>query len=344
MPTNTPASLLPSVQTERGQHSECMFLSKGGSTIVLLCTIVFFLWSQTQRLPSLGQLTTIFAAEVHVEENQRKNTSSMEENERGHKHRMIILIHSGASLKKQRDRHRQACFPHYKSEGIPHKFVVGIPSTDDRWRAEKGQGILPTKEETNVSAMLLDEHERYGDIVVAPNRDYYRQKTEKILFVLRYGVESGADYIVKPDDDRCVNTFALKRMTDKHEKTHPFATEMYGGYNLFKGDEYNIMKGPHGEMAPFMSGPLVVVSRGLAETIVGPDWIYNVLYGSYGTSSDDANLGKMVAKTKERHNMSIAYSVEPQLCRCRVEKKDNITQILDACRQSDMRSSNRSKI
>jgi hypothetical protein len=35
---------------------------------------------------------------------------------------MIILIHSGAAFREQRDRQRNVCVPEYKDAGIPHFF------------------------------------------------------------------------------------------------------------------------------------------------------------------------------------------------------------------------------
>ena len=171
--------------------------------------------------------------------------------------RMIILIHSGAALKEQRDLQRKICFPLYKD--IPHYFVVGIPSFDNRKVDAHVQGQLPTEKETNVSMMLLEEHRQYGDITVAPHRDYYRDLNEKILFVLRFGVEQGADYILKADDDYCININASKHVIDEHEKIHSH-DELYGGLYYFSGKEYpTLMLGPHNETAPFMSGHIIAL-------------------------------------------------------------------------------------
>lgn len=246
---------------------------------------------------------------------------------------LIILIHSGAALKDQRDRHRQICFPSYKAAGIEHYFVVGMPSFDDRKPNGHYQGQRPTERETNISLMLLEEQSHHGDILVTPNRDYYRDKTEKILGVLRYGVEKGAKYIIKPDDDYCVNVTKTKLAIQKHEMEHPSA-ELYAGVNYFKGTEYASMKGPHNETAPFMSGHLIVVSRKLAMTIVGPDWMQNILKAAYGTSSDDANLGKMVARARTLHNVSVKTIVEPRMKLCKVDEKKNLTQNLRDCHVS----------
>lgn len=232
--------------------------------------------------------------------------------------KMIVMVHSGAALKKERDMYRQVCFPLYKD--IPHFFVSGIPSFDDRKADQKVQGQIATEKEIRVSFTLLEEQRRYGDILVTPNRDYYRDKTEKLLGVLRYGVEYGAEYILKLDDDTCLNVTAAKHVIEKHERDHP-DSELYAGAKYYMGTEGNNMKGPNGEVTRFMDGPSILLSRNLAETIVGPDWMHNVLKAVYGTSSDDANLGRMVVRAKDVHNISLNIVEDKKLLLCDLKAK-----------------------
>jgi hypothetical protein len=248
---------------------------------------------------------------------------------------MIILIHSGAAFREQRDRQRNVCVPEYKDAGIPHFFVVGIPSFDDRRVDAHSQGQLPTVKETNVSMMLLDEYKMYGDIWVTPNRDYYRDMNEKLLGVLKYGVEKGADYIIKPDDDYCVSLAALNQTIINHEKEHA-DSELYAGTNYWVGTEYQSMQGPHGETSPFMSGAIIVISRKLAEILVGPDWVPNVLRGAYGTSSDDANLGKMIDRAKEEHNVSVNAVVNRNMIQCNLWRHNTLAELFQDCHYQDL--------
>ena len=242
--------------------------------------------------------------------------------------RMIILVHSGPALQEQRDLHRKVCFPLYND--IPRFFVTGLPSFDFRQVDLHDQGQLPTENETNVTLALLEEQRRYGDILVTPNRDYYRDKTEKLLGVLRYGVEFGARYILKSDDDYCINVSVAKHMLQRHERRHP-GSELYGGSYYWNGTEYPQMRGPHNETAAFFSGHIIVMSRNLAKTIVGPDWMQNVLKAAYGTSSDDANLGKMVVRAKQNHNISVKVVANEKIKRCRLDRAKPLDATLRAC-------------
>lgn len=148
--------------------------------------------------------------------------------------------------------------------------------------------------------------------------------------VIRFGVEAGAEYIVKPDDDKCINVARFHAMVRQHEKKNE-GKELYGGIYGFKGDEYESMKGPHGEIAPFASGHVIVLSRGLARILVGPEWMYNILKVNYGTSSDDANLGKMIARAEKIHNVSVSIVYDMGMLLCDVLKERNLTENMIAC-------------
>ena len=88
--------------------------------------------------------------------------------------------------------------------------------------------------------------------------------------------------------------------------------EIYLGNYLFKGTEYTIMQGSDGTTAPFMSGWVFGLSQNLAKTIV-KDWMHSILVAPYGTSSDDANLGKWVDWAIHNHNLTVDYVAEQRL-------------------------------
>ena len=67
------------------------------------------------------------------------------------------------------------------------------------------------------------------------------------------------------------------------------------------------MRGPHGEIAPFASGAALGVSRGLIKNIVVDNWDHSSMYHIYGTSSDDANLGKWILYAKQQNNLETEY-------------------------------------
>jgi len=219
--------------------------------------------------------------------------------------KIIVLVHSGPALFQGRADQRQSCRPHYELHGVQHVFAVARPSFDSRPHHEKAQGQLATPKEMNVSFDLLKEVEEHGDVLIFAGRDYYRDMSDKLLNVLKYGVEQGADYIFKSDDEYCLNVTVAQELIKKHETESPGSELFVGGYH-WQGDEYESMKGPNGEISRFFSGALFGVSKELARLIVGPDWHHNVLTALHGTSSDDANLGKWVDYAAKVHNISVA--------------------------------------
>jgi hypothetical protein len=223
---------------------------------------------------------------------------------------MIVFTFSKPAGKEARDMQRDFCQPMYARHGVKHVFAVGKPSFDDRPHNQKIQGQLATEMEVNISKMLMQEHDQYGDLLLTPNRDHYRDMTEKLLSSIRYSLEQGADYILKTDDEYCINITEVKRLVEERKKNN---NELYMGIYQFAGDEYESMKGADGTIAPFMSGWVIGLSRKLAKTIVEDGWNHNLLIAPYGTSSDDANLGKWVDWAIRTHNLTVDYTVSRDL-------------------------------
>ena len=72
------------------------------------------------------------------------------------------------------------------------------------------------------------------------------------------------------------------------------------------------MKGADGTAAPFFTGHGVGVSKRLLREIIDTDWAHTVLFDSYGTNMDDANLGKWVqhaAQKKPPNGLHVDYKV-----------------------------------
>jgi hypothetical protein len=223
---------------------------------------------------------------------------------------MIVFTFSKPAGKEARDMQRDFCQPMYARHGVKHVFAVGKPSFDDRPHNQKIQGQLATEMEVNISKMLMQEHDQYGDLLLTPNRDHYRDMTEKLLSSIRYSLEQGADYILKTDDEYCINITEVKRLVEERKKNN---NELYMGIYQFAGDEYESMKGADGTIAPFMSGWVIGLSRKLAKTIAEDGWNHNLLIAPYGTSSDDANLGKWVDWAIRTHNLTVDYTVSRDL-------------------------------
>ena len=65
------------------------------------------------------------------------------------------------------------------------------------------------------------------------------------------------------------------------------------------------MAGPDGTTAPFHSGPSYVLSSGLARSIFVRDRLHTTFFYAYGSSSEDANVGKWVQYAEQARGVAV---------------------------------------
>ena len=65
------------------------------------------------------------------------------------------------------------------------------------------------------------------------------------------------------------------------------------------------MAGPDGTTAPFHSGPNYVLSSGLARSIFVRDRLHTTFFYAYGSSSEDANMGKWVQYAEQVRGVAV---------------------------------------
>ena len=65
------------------------------------------------------------------------------------------------------------------------------------------------------------------------------------------------------------------------------------------------MAGPDGTTAPFHSGPSYVLSSGLARSIFVRDRLHTTFFYAYGSSSEDANMGKWVQYAEQVRGVAV---------------------------------------
>lgn len=221
---------------------------------------------------------------------------------------MYVGIFSSAakSYWPRRYRSRRVYVACLRKAGIEARFFVGTP-----WYPEKGilptahiQGRRDTKAEQDEARALLAEYNTHGDMVVMAARDAYMEMTTKLLHLLQtFCQQSTAPYLVKQDDDFAMRYKAVQELVRRHETMYP-GQELYAGY-YFNGTEYDMMAGADGTTAPFMSGNAILISRRLACLISQADYAHSALKAFYGTSNDDANLGKWVQYASEAHGVKV---------------------------------------
>ena len=205
---------------------------------------------------------------------------------------------------------RERCGAAYARFGMPFGFYVGAPDLGPiGWEHRRKQGQRFPAVDVRVAEALSAETALHGDLVLDMVRDNYVDKTAKVDHIFRDGLASGAQYIVKSDDDQCV---CPSRLLDVLTELHAHRTadeEFYVGEHFWaRGDEYSRMIGTDNKtVAPFM-GRGYVLSRELARTIFEVDRTHTVLFQPYGTSSEDANVGKWVAHATRAHRLKVTMA------------------------------------
>ena len=179
---------------------------------------------------------------------------------------------------------RERCGAAYARFGMPFGFYVGAPDLGPiGWEHRRKQGQRFPAVDVRAAEALSAETALYGDLVLDMVRDNYVDKTAKVDHIFRDGLASGAQYIVKSDDDQCV---CPSRLLDVLTELHAHRTadeEFYVGEHFWaRGDEYSRMIGTDNKtVAPFM-GREYVLSRELARTIFEVDRTHTVLFQPYG--------------------------------------------------------------
>lgn len=62
-----------------------------------------------------------------------------------------------------------------------------------------------------------------------------------------------------------------------------------------------------------MAGPIYILSAGLARIIVDTDRVHTALFQRYGTSSEDANMGKWAKYASEKHGLHVEYVADHRI-------------------------------
>lgn len=223
--------------------------------------------------------------------------------------RLFIGIKSSPleKYRKRRDMWRKsACPKRYRDAGVQYRFFVGRPLLPGNDRTAHRQGTKDPLKMREAERSLHEESDKFGDISVLAIRDAYMDISHKLLGILNYGfLRTKARYILRHDDEYCVNLTVALGIIDAHETGDMSGSELYAGTYMFRGDEYKAMKGAEGEIAPFMSGWCTIFSRGLLKYILETDWTHTVLFATYGTSSEDANSGKWVKYAQDKHGLRV---------------------------------------
>lgn len=219
-----------------------------------------------------------------------------------------------SEYKSRRDRLRSnGCLKSIRDAGFSFAFVMGVPVQHRHDLTAHDQGGTDTPQERQNEEALMKEIETHRDILLLSMRDQYADLTDKLIGILDFGIhQTNAQYVMEMDDDKCLVPSVLRTIIQNHHESNETG-ELWAGAYLFSGTEYAQMEGPTGIIAPYFSGNGCMLSRNLARTLVDDDRDHTVLSGVYGTTADDANLGKWVQYAQEKHDLKVVFKSDPSM-------------------------------
>lgn len=164
-----------------------------------------------------------------------------------------------------------------------HRFFVGLPAVPGN-PTRKRQGEIVGTAHHRVLADLEAEQRTYDDLVLLPYRDTYQDLMLKTVGMLRFAYRSRARTLVKIDEEFCLRPEAV-----------PTDDPVYFGGHRFSGTEYTSQRGYDNNTAPYFSGNTYGLSRSLIRQFGRHLWDTAVLYEMFGSSSEDVDVGRLVA-------------------------------------------------
>ena len=209
--------------------------------------------------------------------------------------------------RRMRWRQEWTCGEQLNASGIPYKFIVGWPVDKSTDLTRTQQGVHATDSEAHTAELLRKESLIYKDLHFVNLPDTYLSLQAKTFALMEYGYSLGAQYVMKMDDDTCIKPHKLVEYLDAYEakKRQGSPKALYAGYYQWQGSEYDSMRGRDGAIHPYFSGPFYVLSKDLIQKIIQDDEVNSVLWASYGSYDEDAQMGRWVAFAEDQHNIHV---------------------------------------
>jgi len=202
----------------------------------------------------------------------------------------------------------------YPTSRVHVEFLVGNMPLQ-RGRMGHVQGMTATSQEVQIEKQLEVEAQEHGDLVRVPVVEAYAFLTDKSLVLLDRGARSGAEYVMKVDDDMQVD-FNLTERTLARRGEH--AKPLFAGVYLFSDAAYESQKGVDGNFTPYFSGWCYMLSHDLAREITSTSMAHSVAFPMYGSSSEDVDVGRWVKfedeKLRNERKARVEYLTIPGLC------------------------------
>eukprot|EP00435_Cladocopium_sp_Y103_P040071 s2555_g10.t2 len=248
-------------------------------------------------------------ADMLQKETSRKPVQEVVRKQDGPK--VFVGVLTGPAEAKRREiwRNDWECGQQLEDAGIPYKFILGWPVDNQRSLTKKDHGLKPSDSEALLASQLRNESAEHEDLAFFHFPDVYLGLQTKTFTILSYGYSLGANYVVKLDDDACMNASQLLLGIAVHEarvaRGGPAA--LYAGAVLRQGTEYHGMKGKDGSSHPYFTGLGYMLSYDLIQIIINDDKMNTVLWAPYGSFDEDTQTGRWVAFAEEHHNTTVDW-------------------------------------
>ena len=243
--------------------------------------------------------------------------------------RVFVGVLTGPAEVKRRQSWRidWECGHQLDAAGIPYKFIVGWPIDPKRSLKVHEHGLKAFDSEALMATQLRNESAEHRDLAFFDFPDTWIGLQTKTFALLQYGYSLGASYVVKLDDDACVNASQLLLGIEEHEarvkKGGPSA--LYAGAVVKQGTEYHGMKGKDNSTHPYYTGLCYILSQDLIQPIIEDDKMNTVLWAPYGSFDEDAQTGRWVAFAQAHHNISVDWQLLDDLMSNSTHKLPNST-------------------
>lgn len=235
---------------------------------------------------------------------------------------LYIGILSAPWLRDKRDMVRQYVHLPLRKAGLDKciraEFIIGHlkPYKEDRSGLHDLQDrhgklrVLPDEKTLAQEQALLAEAKKFGDIRRIPYFEWYHTLSDKILLALQHIVSQTYHFFLKIDDDRGPDLNLLETigfLTGQNSSSY-----LYAGVTPLGRPRWS-ESGIGGQYAAYFAGPCYLLSRAIMRAILEAEQD-TLAYMTYGSSSDDMNMGFWVAMAENQSSTPVYRPVVKWLC------------------------------
>eukprot|EP00438_Fugacium_kawagutii_P003798 Skav211111 [mRNA] locus=scaffold3323:112618:113295:- [translate_table: standard] len=202
-------------------------------------------------------------------------------------------------------RNEWECGKQLQAAGVPYKFLLGWPVDVKRSLTDHKNNQFATSVEVDRANELRNESAKYQDMKFFHYPDTYMTLQSKTFALLSYAYSLGVSYVVKLDDDACVNATKLLKKIEEHEALVAAGKQPAA---LYAGTQF--VRDRHGKdnlNHPYYIGRMYILSKDLVKAIVEDDAENSVLFAPYGFFDEDAETGAWIGYAAQHHKIKIHW-------------------------------------